>query len=49
MKSSMLMLFMLAWLDGCENTKGQNRHDPNHHEQSVQKNRETFAVSRFGT
>jgi hypothetical protein len=39
MKRPMLILFMLALLAGCENTKGQNRHDPNHHEQSAQKNR----------
>jgi hypothetical protein len=37
MKSSMLMLVMLVILGGCENTKGQNRHDPNHHDNMVQK------------
>ncbi len=49
MKSSILLFFMLALLAGCENTKGQNRHDPNHHEQSVQKDREASRVLRFGT
>ena len=39
MKRAILMLFMLIFLCGCENTKGQNRHDPNHHEKTVQKSR----------
>ncbi len=40
MKQSTLMLLILVILLGCENTKGQNRHDPNHHEKSMQNNRE---------
>ncbi len=40
MKQSTLMLFILVILWGCENTKGQNRHDPNHHENIMQNNRE---------
>jgi len=36
MKQSILMLLMLAFLWGCENTKGQNRHDPNHHDKTIQ-------------
>jgi hypothetical protein len=40
MKLSTLMLFILAMLWGCENTKGQYRHDPNHHENGMQNNRE---------
>lgn len=32
MKQSILMLFFLLFLYGCENTKGQYRHDPNHHD-----------------
>lgn len=41
MKRSILMLLMLAFLSGCgENTKGQNRHDPNHHDKMIQKDHE---------
>ncbi|MGJ0483879.1 MAG: hypothetical protein ACR65R_05010 [Methylomicrobium sp.] len=40
MKASILILFILGFLAGCENTKGQNRHDPNHHEKTLQKQRE---------
>jgi hypothetical protein len=40
MKQSALVLFILAILWGCENTKGQNRHDPDHHENIMQNNRE---------
>jgi PBP1b-binding outer membrane lipoprotein LpoB len=40
MKSSMLILFILVFLGGCENTKGQNRHDPNHHEKPAQNERD---------
>lgn len=40
MKQSTLILFILVILWGCENTKGQNRHDPNHHEKIIQNDRE---------
>ncbi|MDO8828208.1 hypothetical protein [Methylophaga sp.] len=40
MKPAALMLLILMILWGCENTKGQNRHDPNHHEKSGQINRD---------
>jgi len=40
MKAFILMLLILVLLGGCENTKGQNRHDPNHHDKTVQKQRE---------
>ena len=36
MKLSALMLLLLAVVCGCENTKGQNRHKPNHHQISEQ-------------
>jgi PBP1b-binding outer membrane lipoprotein LpoB len=39
MKSIISILFILVFLGGCENTKGQNRHDPNHHEKTVQNDR----------
>lgn len=32
MKRSILMLFVLLSVWGCENNKGQYRHDPNHHD-----------------
>jgi hypothetical protein len=40
MKSSALLLFLLVLLSGCENTKGQDRHDPNHHDKVSQNDRE---------
>jgi PBP1b-binding outer membrane lipoprotein LpoB len=40
MKSSALLLFLLVLLSGCENTKGQDRHDPNHHNKVMQNSRE---------
>lgn len=40
MKTSALLLFLLVCLSGCENTKGQDRHDPNHHDKVMQNNRE---------
>jgi len=40
MKTSALLLFLLIFLSGCENTKGQDRHDPNHHDKVMQNSRE---------
>jgi hypothetical protein len=40
MKSSALLLFLMVLLSGCENTKGQDRHDPNHHDKVMQNSRE---------
>lgn len=40
MKSSILILFIMGFLAACENTKGQNRHDPNHHEKTVRHDRD---------
>ena len=37
MKESMLILIVLTFIFGCENNKGQYRHDTKHHKQTQQK------------
>lgn len=32
MKPVIAILFLLLFVYGCENNKGQYRHDPNHHD-----------------
>ncbi len=41
MKLSALVL-LLAFACGCENTKGQNRHNPNHDQTSWQSSHQLF-------